>query len=54
MLAQPVVTAPIVGANSVEQLQDLLGAIEVKLSPEDVAELNQVSDWKRSRADTGD
>ena len=54
LLAQPWVTAPIVGANSVAQLRDLLGAVDLKLTPEEVERLNTVSDWQRARSDTGD
>lgn len=54
LLAQPWVTAPIVGANSVAQLNDLLGTVELKLTPEEVERLNTVSDWQRARTDTGD
>jgi aryl-alcohol dehydrogenase-like predicted oxidoreductase len=46
LLTQPVVTAPIIGANSVEQLKESLGAAGVRLSPEEMAELNRVSGWE--------
>ncbi len=45
LLAQPVITAPIVGANTVEQLKETLGTLEVKLAPDDIEELNKVSAW---------
>ena len=45
MLQRPAITAPIIGANSVEQLQDLLGSLEIKLTPEDVQAIDQASDW---------
>lgn len=45
MLQRPAVTAPIIGANSVEQLKDLLGSLEVKLTSEDVQAIDQASDW---------
>ncbi len=51
MLAQPSVTAPIIGANSVAQLQELLGAVTLKLSAEDLAEISKVSDWERARTE---
>jgi aryl-alcohol dehydrogenase-like predicted oxidoreductase len=47
LLQRPAITAPIVGANSVEQLDDILGALEVRLAPEDVARIDAASDWKR-------
>ena len=43
MLANPVITAPIVGPRSVEQLQDNLGAVDIKLPAEMVEKLNEVS-----------
>ena len=46
LLAQPFMTAPIIGANSVEQLQGSLAAIAVQLSPAQLEVLNQASDWK--------
>jgi aryl-alcohol dehydrogenase-like predicted oxidoreductase len=46
MLQRPVITAPIIGANNVEQLQDLLGSLDVKLTSEDVQAIDQASDWK--------
>ena len=46
LLQQPVITSPIIGANSVEQLQELLKATTVTLNSEDIKELNEVSAWK--------
>ncbi len=46
LLTQPVITAPIVGANSVEQLRESLGAAGVRLSEEEMAALNEVSAWE--------
>ena len=43
LLAQAAVTAPIVSATSTEQLQELVQAVELKLSPEDIAQLNLAS-----------
>lgn len=37
MLAKPVITAPIVGASQLSHLDDAVGALEVKLSADDVA-----------------
>lgn len=54
LLAQPAVTAPIVGANTVDQLRDLMGAADLTLSGEEVSELSRVSDWRRSRTDRED
>jgi aryl-alcohol dehydrogenase-like predicted oxidoreductase len=46
LLAQPEVTSPIIGANSIEQLQEELKATEIELSDDDVRELNKVSNWQ--------
>lgn len=46
MLQRPAITSPIIGANSVEQLRDILGSLEVKLTAEDVAAIDQASEWR--------
>jgi aryl-alcohol dehydrogenase-like predicted oxidoreductase len=46
LLTNPLVTAPIVGANRVEQLQASLEAIGFRLSDEEVKALDEWSDWK--------
>jgi len=46
LLAQPVVTAPIIGANSIEQLQQNLTAIDVQLTQEQIARLSEASAWQ--------
>jgi aryl-alcohol dehydrogenase-like predicted oxidoreductase len=51
LLAQPFVTAPIIGANSTGQLTDSMGASELVLSEEEIGEISNVADWKRSRTD---
>ena len=48
MFSRPAITAPIVGANSVEQLQDILGCLKVKLSAEDVQAIDAASEWRES------
>ncbi|HJT56847.1 MAG TPA: aldo/keto reductase [Ktedonobacteraceae bacterium] len=48
MLAQPVITAPIVGANSVEQLEHNLAAVTVKLTEEQLLRLDTVSNWQHA------
>ncbi len=50
-LSRPFMTAPIVGANNVGQLEDSMGAVSVKLSGEDVQAIDEVSDWQRSRTE---
>jgi 1-deoxyxylulose-5-phosphate synthase len=41
LLHKPVITAPIVGATKLEHLDDALGSLEVKLSAEDIAALEE-------------
>jgi aryl-alcohol dehydrogenase-like predicted oxidoreductase len=45
MLSNPVITSPIVGANTVEQLNDALGAAEYRLSEDEVNALNAITAW---------
>jgi aryl-alcohol dehydrogenase-like predicted oxidoreductase len=45
LLARPGITAPITSANSAEQWNDLAAAIEVKLTAEDIAVLDEKSSW---------
>jgi aryl-alcohol dehydrogenase-like predicted oxidoreductase len=46
MLRRPAITAPIIGANSVEQLDDILGTLNVQLSPDEAQQIDAASDWK--------
>ncbi len=46
LLAQPTVTAPLLGARSVEQLESCLGALEVSLTAEQLARLDAASSWE--------
>ncbi len=46
LLARPGVTAPIVGASRVEQLQEILAGLEVVLTPRQVARLDRASEWR--------
>jgi aryl-alcohol dehydrogenase-like predicted oxidoreductase len=48
MFSRSAITAPIVGANSVEQLQDILGCLKIKLSAEDVQAIDAASQWRDS------
>ncbi|MBE0689407.1 MAG: aldo/keto reductase, partial [Anaerolineae bacterium] len=43
-LSLPGMTSPIVGARTVTQLMELVGAVDVALSPGDIERLNTVSD----------
>jgi len=47
LLAKSYITAPIIGANSVEQLMENLGALEVDLEEEDLKKLDEISDWRQ-------
>ncbi|ACO45184.1 aldo/keto reductase [Deinococcus deserti] len=51
LLTQPAVTAPIIGANSVKQLQELLGTVDLQLTEDDLNEISRVSDWERARTE---
>jgi aryl-alcohol dehydrogenase-like predicted oxidoreductase len=53
-LAQPFVTAPIIGANSIRQLADSMGAVELQLSKSELAEISDVAAWERFRTDRED
>ncbi len=46
LLAQPFMTSPIIGANTVEQLAGSLAATELSLSSEQIDQLSDVSDWQ--------
>jgi aryl-alcohol dehydrogenase-like predicted oxidoreductase len=46
LLANPLITSPIVGANSVEQLKDNLGAMNIQLTPAEKNILDKASAWK--------
>ena len=48
MLQRPAITAPIIGANTVDQLKDILGSQEIQLTQEDVEAIDQASDWRNS------
>jgi aryl-alcohol dehydrogenase (NADP+) len=40
MLAQPAVTAPIIGASKMQHLEDALAALEIKLDAAEIQALN--------------
>ena len=48
LLADPLMTSPIIGANSVEQLKDNLGALDVRLTPAEKSMLDKASAWKET------
>jgi len=45
LLQRPIITAPIIGVNNVEQLNEILGCLEIKLTPEDVQAIDTASSW---------
>ncbi|MHA1907415.1 MAG: aldo/keto reductase [Candidatus Thorarchaeota archaeon] len=45
VLTRETVTAPIIGVNSVDQLNENLVALELKIADDDLSRLNDVSDW---------
>ncbi len=47
-IQRPAITAPIIGSNSVEQLKDILGTLEVQLSADEVAKIDAASSWKEA------
>lgn len=46
LLSNPVVTSPIIGPRSLEQLEDNLGAVDFKLTDEEKNSLDQASVWQ--------
>lgn len=46
LLANPLITSPIIGPRDPEQLLDNLGAIKVSLEPKEIEKLNEVSRWQ--------
>lgn len=46
VLHQESITAPIIGANSIKQLEENVKAIEIKLTEDDLKRLGEISDWK--------
>ncbi len=46
LLANPVITSPIIGANNVAQLNDLLGVVDFRLSAEEKTSLDNLTAWQ--------
>jgi aryl-alcohol dehydrogenase-like predicted oxidoreductase len=46
LLQRPAITAPIIGANRPEQLQDALGAAEIALTSDEIEQIDAASDWR--------
>jgi aryl-alcohol dehydrogenase-like predicted oxidoreductase len=51
MLMDPVISSPIIGPNTVAQWADNMGALEVKLSSEEMTLLNDATQWQDSKED---
>ena len=49
LLHRPSVTSPIIGPRTLEQLEDNLGALQVRLDPQAIEQLDQVSGWMSPR-----
>jgi len=48
LLSDPLITSPIIGPRTLEQLNDNLGAVNLKLSAEEKQILVESSDWRKS------
>jgi len=48
LLSDPLITSPIIGANSVEQLKDNLGAVDIRFTPAEKTALDKASAWKET------
>jgi aryl-alcohol dehydrogenase-like predicted oxidoreductase len=46
LLNRQVITSPIIGPKSLEQLQDNLGAVDIELTTDEIKELDRVSAWQ--------
>ena len=46
LLTNPIITSPIIGANSPEQLKDNLGALNVSLTTEEKSAMDQATAWQ--------
>ena len=45
MLADPIITSPIIGATSIEQLEENLGSLKVRLGEDEISSLNKLTAW---------
>ncbi|HEY4723364.1 MAG TPA: aldo/keto reductase [Anaerolineae bacterium] len=46
VMHQPAITSPIIGANTVEQWQEIEGTLGLKLSEDELKQLNEASKWE--------
>ena len=47
IIARPGITSPIASATSIEQTHELLGAVELRLSAEEIEALDRASAWQK-------
>lgn len=45
-LSTPVITSPIIGPRNMEQLEDNIGAVGLRLTDDEMNQLNQASEWR--------
>lgn len=50
LLSDPLMTSPIIGPRTLEQLQDNLGAVGLRLAPSEKELLDEASSWRESRS----
>lgn len=46
LMADPLITSPIIGANSLEQLKDNLGSVDMRLTPAEKSALDKATAWQ--------
>jgi aryl-alcohol dehydrogenase-like predicted oxidoreductase len=51
MLADPVITSLIIGATSIAQLNENLGALNIRLAEDEIALLNKLTAWQKDEDD---
>jgi aryl-alcohol dehydrogenase-like predicted oxidoreductase len=45
-LSNPVITSPIIGPRNMEQLEDNIGAVGLRITNDEMEQLNQASEWR--------
>jgi aryl-alcohol dehydrogenase-like predicted oxidoreductase len=46
LLSNPIITSPIMGPRTIEQLEDNLGAVGLRMTSEEKQKLDEASDWE--------
>ena len=49
LLSDPLITSPIIGPRSLDQLRDNLGAVGLRLTDEEKKGLDEASDWRENK-----